>query len=122
MGLIGEPGTRGMGGFSVDGMRIVSYSDTWEHHTIVRKCNIIFELDGNYYYIIENMDKLVEICSMPDYLQKEWFHHNKKVLTESKTPEQVFTKHSTDIKKYIIACKTIQFLLSKHQRKHVQKK
>ena len=82
MGLIGEPGTRGMGGFSVDGMRIVSYSDTWEHHTIVRKCNIIFELDGNYYYIIENMDKLVEICSMPDYLQKEWFHHNKKVLTE----------------------------------------
>ena len=30
--------------FSISGFRIVSYSDTWEHHTIVRKSNIIFEL------------------------------------------------------------------------------
>jgi len=79
MGIIGE---NGAGGFLVDGMRIISYSDTWEHHTIVRKCNIIFELDNNYYYIIETMDKLVEICSMPNTLQKEWFKYNKKVLTE----------------------------------------
>lgn len=68
--------------FSISGFRIVSYSDTWEHHTIVRNSNIIFELDSNYYYIVESMDKLVEISSMPDYLQKEWFHNNKKVLTE----------------------------------------
>ena len=86
MGLIGENGS---GGFLVDGMRIVSYSDTWEHHTIVRKCNIIFELDNNYYYIIETMDKLIEISSMPNTLQKEWFQYNKKVLNERFTKSEL---------------------------------
>ncbi len=74
---------------SIDGFRMVSYSDSLEHHTLIKKSSIIFELNGNYYYIVHDMDKLIEISNMPKYLQEEWFWMNKKVLTEEFTKAEL---------------------------------
>ena len=71
--------------FSIDDLRLVSYTDGFEYHSLTQKANIIFELDGFYYYIFDEVDKLFDIISMPQYLQEEWFHNNKKVLTEEFT-------------------------------------
>lgn len=75
--------------FSIDDLRLVSYTDGFEHHSVKQKSNIIFELNGFYYYIIDEIDKLFDVINMPSYLQKEWFHNNKKVLTEKITKTEL---------------------------------
>ena len=75
--------------FSIDDLRLVSYTDGFEHHSLTQKANIIFELNGFYYYIFDEVDKLFDIISMPQYLQEEWFHNNKKVLTETITKTEL---------------------------------
>lgn len=71
--------------FSIDDLRLVSYTDGFEHHSLTQKANIIFELNGLYYYITDDVDKLFDVINMPQYLQEEWFYNNKKVLTEEFT-------------------------------------
>ena len=75
--------------FSIDELRLVSYTDEFEHHSLKQIANIIFELNGFYYYIFDEVDKLFEIISMPTYLQEEWFHNNKKILTEEFTKSEL---------------------------------
>lgn len=75
--------------FSIDDLRLVSYTDGFEHHSLKQKANIIFELNGFYYYIFDEVDKLFDVISMPQYLQEEWFHNNKKVLTETITKTEL---------------------------------
>jgi hypothetical protein len=71
--------------FCIDELRLVSYTDGFEYHSLKQIANIIFELNGFYYYIFDEVDKLFDIINMPKYLQEEWFHNNKKVLTEEFT-------------------------------------
>lgn len=68
---------------------MVSYTDGFEHHSLKQKANIIFELNGLYYYIIDEVDKLFDVIHMPPYLQEEWFNGNKKVLTEKITKTEL---------------------------------
>lgn len=75
--------------FSIDDLRMVSFTDEFEHHSLKQKANIIFELNGFYYYIIDEIDKLFDIINMPPYLQEEWFHSNKKALTETITKTEL---------------------------------
>ncbi len=95
--------------FKISNLRIVSYSDTWNHHKIERKCNIIFELDNSYYYLIENMDKLVDVSNMPDYLQTEWFKYNKNILTEGFTKSEL--DKQLDVSQKISSEKTNEIVL-----------
>ena len=72
--------------FSIDDLRLVSYTDGFEYHSLTQKANIIFELNGFYYYIFDEIDKLFDIISMPQYLQEEWFHNNniKEIFCDKK--------------------------------------
>ena len=75
--------------FSIDELRLISYTDGYEHHSLRHIANIIFELNGSHYYIFDEVDKLFDIIRMPQYLQEEWFHNNKKVLTEEFTKAEL---------------------------------
>jgi hypothetical protein len=50
--------------FCIDELRLVSYTDGFEYHSLKQIANIIFELNGFYYYIFDEVDKLFDIINI----------------------------------------------------------
>ena len=53
------------------------------HHTLVDEVTIIVEKDDDYYFIQDDIEKVMDISSMPHYIKEDWINYNKKELTQS---------------------------------------
>jgi hypothetical protein len=52
----------------------------YEHHTLINKANIILEIDGNYFYIEDDIEKLKDVSAMPSYIKEDWVKYNLRDL------------------------------------------
>lgn len=76
----------------------------WNHITTTSKINnhsldnyftILIEKDGEYFFLIEDEQKIFDISQMPNYIKEDWIKYNKKSLSLSVLNEQI-KKFSND--------------------------
>lgn len=52
-----------------------NYSDLSEDRFIV------YDKDGEYYYILDSSDKIKDVSKMPNYIKEDYYNYNSKILT-----------------------------------------
>jgi DNA topoisomerase VI subunit A len=60
----------------------VSITKEWDRHQISQIATIIIEYNNEYFYIQEEMEKILDISQMPQYIKEDWIRYNKKDLTD----------------------------------------
>jgi hypothetical protein len=70
----------------------------WNHITTTSEMNnysldnyltILIEKDGEYFFIVEEEQKIFDISQMPLYIKEDWLKYNKKSLSLSLLNEQI---------------------------------
>ncbi len=67
----------------------ITTSHKVEHHTLAEIFTILIEKDGEYFFLIEEVEKIYDISQMPDYIKEDWIKYNKKSLSLSLINEQI---------------------------------
>ncbi len=68
----------------------ISISKKVEHHTLIDIATIIINNDDDDYYFIEDdVEKIMDVSSMPHYIKEDWINYNKKELTQSVLDTQI---------------------------------
>ena len=60
----------------------ISISTELQHHTLIDVATIIIGNDEDYYIIEEDVEKIMDVSSMPHYIKEDWISYNKKELNQ----------------------------------------
>ncbi len=66
----------------------VSILINYDHHSLNRMTSVIFQNESGYFHIEDELDKVYDVCQMPDYIKLDWINYNKKNIAIS-----VINKH-----------------------------
>jgi hypothetical protein len=66
----------------------ISISTETQHHSLIEMSTIIIGDDEDYYIIEEDIEKIMDVSSMPHYIKEDWINYNKKELNQ-----KVLDKH-----------------------------
>jgi len=61
----------------------ISITTDIQHHTLVDMATIIITNDEDYFVIEDDIEKVMDVSSMPHYIKEDWINYNKKELTHS---------------------------------------
>jgi hypothetical protein len=61
----------------------ISISTEIQHHTLIDMATIIITNDEDYFVIEDDIEKVMDVSSMPHYIKEDWINYNKKELTHS---------------------------------------
>ena len=50
---------------------------------------VLIEKDGEYFFIVEEEQKLFDVSQMPNYIKEDWIKYNKKSVSLSLLNEQI---------------------------------
>ena len=67
----------------------ISTSCKFDHHQVCEVFTILIEKDGEYFFIVEECQKVFDISQMPIYIKEDWIKYNKKSLSLSLLNEQI---------------------------------
>jgi hypothetical protein len=59
----------------------ISISIKVQHHTLIDMATIIIYNDDDYFYIEDDIEKIMDVSYMPHYIKEDWINYNKKELT-----------------------------------------
>jgi hypothetical protein len=59
----------------------VSITKRMQHHTMIDVATVIIGSDGEFFYIHDDIEKIIDISCMPEYIKEDWINYNKKDLT-----------------------------------------
>ncbi len=59
---------------------ILSQVNEIEHHTLLEITTIVIENSGNFFYIKDEVEKILDVSNMPQYIKEDWINYNKKEL------------------------------------------
>ena len=51
-----------------------------EHHTMIDVATIIIGNNDYYFYIQDDIEKIIDVSCMPNYIKEDWINYNKKEL------------------------------------------
>ena len=54
-----------------------------QHHTLIDIATIIISNNSDYFIIEDDVEKIMDVSSMPHYIKEDWINYNKKELTQS---------------------------------------
>lgn len=75
---------------NINPWNIVSYSDHYELNPFEKVSTIIMEdSSGDYFFIKDEYEKIIDVSKMPDYIRKDWINYNKKDLSISIVNNQI---------------------------------
>lgn len=60
----------------------ISISTEVQHHTLIDMATIIISNDDDYFFIEDDIEKVMDVSSMPHYIKEDWINYNKKELTQ----------------------------------------
>ena len=66
----------------------ISISTETQHHTLIDIATIIISNEDDYYVVEDDIEKLMDVSSMPRYIKEDWINYNKKELNQ-----KVLDKH-----------------------------
>ena len=55
----------------------------YEHHTLINNTTVLIENSGDYFYIHDDIEKVIDVSQMPEYIKGDWINYNKKPLNIS---------------------------------------
>lgn len=58
----------------------ISVTKTWDIHTLKNTSSVIVEIDGQIWYIEDDIEKICDVSKMPDYIKEDWVIYNKKEI------------------------------------------
>jgi hypothetical protein len=61
----------------------ISISTETQHHTLIDVATIIIENDEDYYIIEDDIEKVMDVSSMPHYIKEDWINYNKVYTDKS---------------------------------------
>jgi hypothetical protein len=67
----------------------ISISTEIQHHTLIDVATIIIEKDEDYYIIQDDIEKVMDVSSMPHYIKEDWINYNKKELTQKTVDKHI---------------------------------
>lgn len=67
----------------------ITTSQKIDNHTLAEIFTILIEKDGEYFFIVEECQKVLDISQMPIYIKEDWIKYNKKSLSLSLLNEQI---------------------------------
>lgn len=101
---------------------IISSIEFYDYASLNKMVNLIIESNNTYYFIEDELEKVIDVTQMPSYIQLDWFKYNKKDLTLSmvnkhikylkESIEDLYTKNMS-IQKNIEIEQQIQQVLEK---------
>ena len=101
---------------------IISSIEFYQYASLNKMVNLIIESNNTYYFIEDELEKVIDVTQMPSYIQLDWFKYNKKDLTLSmvnkhikylkESIEDLYTKNMS-IQKNIEIEQQIQQVLEK---------
>ena len=62
---------------------IISSIEFYDYASLNKMVNLIIESNNTYYFIEDELEKVIDVTQMPSYIQLDWFKYNKKDLTLS---------------------------------------
>jgi hypothetical protein len=62
---------------------IISSIEFYDYTSLNKMVNLIIESNNTYYFIEDELEKVIDVTQMPSYIQLDWFKYNKKELTLS---------------------------------------
>lgn len=77
----------------------VSYLINYDHHSLNRVASVLFQnSDSNYFFIEDELEKIYDVCQMPDYIKLDWINYNKKEIKISIINKHIkyYSKMETD--------------------------
>lgn len=75
---------------NLDGWNIISHTHNYSRNPFSKISTIIIENNsGDYFFIQDEYDKIIDVTKMPDYIRKDWINYNKKDLTISLLNKQI---------------------------------
>ena len=101
---------------------IISSIEFYDYASLNKMVNLIIESNNTYYFIEDELEKVIDVTQMPSYIQLDWFKYNKKDLNLSmvnkhikylkESIEDLYTKNMS-IQKNIEIEQQIQQVLEK---------
>jgi hypothetical protein len=67
----------------------ITTSQKIDYHTLDEIFTILIEKDGEYFFIVEECQKVFDVSQMPIYIKEDWIKYNKKSLSLSLLNEQI---------------------------------
>jgi hypothetical protein len=59
----------------------VSILINYDHHSLNRMTSVIFQNESGYFHIEDELEKVYDVCQMPDYIKLDWINYNKKSIS-----------------------------------------
>jgi hypothetical protein len=67
----------------------ITLSTNIDNHTLFEIFTILIEKDGEYFFIIDEVEKIFDVSQMPNYIKEDWIKYNRKELSISVINEQI---------------------------------
>lgn len=74
---------------NLDPYPIISRISHYDFHTLINFTSVIFEVDGNIFFINDDVQKLEDVSQMPDYIKQDWIKYNKKSISISEINKHI---------------------------------
>ena len=59
----------------------ISTTRKMQHHTMIDVATIIIGQNDYYFYIQDDIEKIIDVSCMPNYIKEDWILYNKRELT-----------------------------------------
>jgi hypothetical protein len=63
-----------------NGWEVVAASSIFEHHTIIEMGTIFISNGDDHFYLYDEVEKMIDVTKMPNYISEDWVNYNKKEL------------------------------------------
>lgn len=67
----------------------ISISSLIDLESLVEVTTIIFDSCGDLYYIVDDIEKIKDVSSMPSYIKEDWVNENKRPVDISVLNNQI---------------------------------
>lgn len=67
----------------------ISITRKVQHHTMIDVATIIISNNEDFFYIREDIEKIIDVSCMPNYIKEDWINYNKKDLTINIVDEHI---------------------------------
>lgn len=67
----------------------ISISSLIDLESLVEVTTIIFDSCGDLYYIVDDIEKIKDVSSMPSYIKEDWVNENKRPIDISVLNNQI---------------------------------
>lgn len=74
----------------------ISISSLIDLESLVEVTTIIFDSCGDLYYIVDDIEKIKDVSSMPSYIKEDWVNENKRPIDISILNNQI-NKFSVEV-------------------------